>query len=89
MRLNTFILNCFENLNLCHSNLFRISTCPPLPEMPAHQVNALSGVGPDSGIYAALQQAGIRISDFPGSDKRIKYNHFYDISFCQFGIQNL
>jgi hypothetical protein len=40
---------------------FRVSTCPPLPDMPAHKVNALSGVGPDSGIYAALQQAGIRI----------------------------
>jgi hypothetical protein len=45
MRLSTFILKCFENLNLCHSNLFRISTCPLLPEMPAHKVNALSGVG--------------------------------------------
>ncbi len=57
--------------------------------VPAHKVNALSDVGPDSGIYAALQQAGIRIQDFPVSDKWIKYNHFYDISFCQFGIQNL
>jgi len=32
-----------------------------LPDMPAHKVNALSGVGPDSGIFAALQQAGIRL----------------------------
>ena len=40
MQLNSLILKSFENLNL-----FRISTCPPLPEMPAHEVNALSGVG--------------------------------------------
>jgi hypothetical protein len=26
-------------------NLFRISTCPPLPEMLAHKLNAVSGVG--------------------------------------------
>ncbi len=31
----------------------------------------------------------IRISKFPVSDKWIRCNHFEDISFCQFGTQNL
>ncbi len=44
-----------------------------------------------SGWWAGrtIYNFDIRISDFPVSDRWIKYNHFYDISFCQFGIQNL
>ncbi len=40
----------------------RVSTCPPLPEMPAHKLTAVSGVGRRVFEFAAYALRTVRIS---------------------------